>query len=560
MTDHHEDREHAGMNRRSFIRRAAAGGALLAAGPVRAAFAGPGAGGGSEASGGGGSRFDLEEATVAGLQEEMGTGRTTSRDLTRKYLVRIGSMDKTGPALHHVIETNPEALAIAEALDAERKRKGLRGPLHGIPVLVKDNVATADRMQTTAGSLALAGAAPPRDSFVAKKLRDAGAVILGKANLSEWANFRSTHSSSGWSARGGQGKNPYALDRNPCGSSSGSGAGVSANYCTVAVGTETDGSVVCPSATNGVVGMKPTLGLVSRAGIVPISHTQDTAGPIARTVTDAAVLLTALAGADPADPATAASAGHVEADYTRYLDPNGLRGARIGVAREKFFGYSAKADAVIETAIKDLERLGATIVDPANIPHAGDYDDAEFEVLLYEFKADLEKYFREWAPTARVKTLKDVIDFNERNHAAELRYFGQEIMVMAEAKGPLTDPDYQDALAKCKKLSRDEGLDAVMNENRLDAVIMPTGGPAWTTDLVNGDHYLGGSSTPAAVSGYPSITVPAGFVFGLPIGLSFVARAWEEPKLLRLAFAYEQGTHHRRPPRFLPAADLGIQG
>jgi len=560
MTDHDDGREQAGMNRRSFIRRAAAGGALLAAGPARAAFAAPTGGGGSEASGGGGTRFDLEEATVAGLQEEMRTGRTTSRELTRKYLVRIGAMDKVGPALHHVIETNPEALAIAEALDGERKRKGPRGSLHGIPVLVKDNVATADRMQTTAGSMALAGAAPPRDSFVAAKLRDAGAVILGKANLSEWANFRSTHSSSGWSGRGGQGKNPYALDRNPCGSSSGSGAGVSANYCTVAVGTETDGSIVCPSATNGVVGMKPTLGLVSRAGIVPISHTQDTAGPIARTVADAAILLTALAGADPADPATAASAGHVEPDYTRFLDPNGLRGARIGVAREKFFGYSAKADAVIEAAIKDLERLGATIVDPADIPHAGEYDDAEFDVLLYEFKADLEKYFREWAPGARVKTLKDVIDFNERNRASELRYFGQEIMVMAEEKGPLTDPAYLDALAKCGKLSREEGLDAVMNQNRLDAVIMPTGGPAWTTDLVNGDHYLGGSSTPAAVSGYPSITVPAGFVFGLPIGLTFVGRAWEEPRLLKLAYAYEQGTHHRRPPRFLPTADLGAQG
>ena len=556
MTDHDDHREHAGMNRRSFIRRAAAGGALFAAAPMRAAFGAPGDAGGPGASGGG-PRFDLEEATLAGLQEDLRAGRTTSRELTRKYLVRIGAMDKAGPALHHVIETNPEALAIAEGLDAERKQKGPRGPLHGIPVLVKDNVATADRMQTTAGSLALAGAAPPGDSFVAKKLREAGAVILGKANLSEWANFRSTHSSSGWSARGGQGRNPYALDRNPCGSSSGSAAGVSSNYCAVAVGTETDGSIVCPSATNGVVGLKPTLGLVSRSGIVPISHSQDTAGPIARTVADAAILLAALAGPDPSDPATAASAGHVEPDYTRFLDPGGLRGARIGVAREKFFGYSKPADALIEAAIKDLERLGATIVDPADIPHAGEYDDAEFEVLLYEFKADLEAYFRTWAPGGRVKTLKDVIDFNERNRVSELRYFGQELMVMAEEKGPLTDPAYLEALATCRKLSREEGIDAVMNANRLDALVMPTGGPAWTTDLVNGDHYLGGSSTPAAVSGYPSITVPAGFVFGLPVGISFVGRAWDEPKLLKLAFAYEQGTHHRRPPRFLPTADLG---
>ncbi len=560
MAGKNGSRDRAGMSRRNFLQKAAAGGAVFAAGPTMA-FAAPAGGGGAGSGSGSGAAppFDLEETTVAGLQEQMRRGGT-SREITRKYMVRIDAMNEQGADLRHVIELNPEALAIAEALDQERKQKGVRGPLHGIPVLIKDNIATADRMQTTAGSLALAGAAPPRDSFVAKKLREAGAVILGKANLSEWANFRSTHSSSGWSARGGQARNPYALDRNPCGSSSGSGAGVSANLCAVAVGTETDGSVVCPSATNGVVGIKPTLGLVSRSGIVPISHTQDTAGPMARTVTDAAILLGALAGADPDDPATGASAGHVEADYTKYLDAGGLRGARIGVAREKFFGYSDKADRVIEAALKDLSRLGATVVDPANIPHAGEYDDAEFDVLLYEFKADLEKYFREWAPSGAVKTLQDVIDFNERNRTSELRYFGQEIMVMAQEKGPLTDQAYLDALAKCGKLSRDEGLDALFNEQRLDAVVMPTGGPAWTTDLVNGDHYSGGSSTPAAVSGYPSITVPAGFVFGLPIGLSFVGRAWSEPVLLRLAFAYEQGTHHRRPPRFLPSADLTLPG
>ncbi len=468
----------------------------MAAGPVRSVFAAPpgeeGPAGGGSGSGGA-PPFDLEEATLADLQGRMRDGKLTSREITRRYLVRIEATNLMGPELRHVIETNPEALTLAEALDAERKAQGPRGPLHGVPVLIKDNIATADRMQTTAGSLALAGAAPPRDSFVAARLREAGAVILGKANLSEWANFRSTRSSSGWSARGGQTRNPYALDRSPCGSSSGSGAGVSANLCAVAVGTETDGSVVCPSATNGVVGVKPTLGLVSRSGIVPIAHSQDTAGPMARTVTDAAILLGALAGVDPMDPATAAAGRHREEDYTRFLDPNGLAGARIGVAREKFFGYSDPADRIVETALEDLKRLGAEIVDPADIPHAGEYDDAEFEVLLYEFKADLEAYLREWAPTAGVKSLADVIAFNEAHREEELRFFGQEIMHLAEEKGPLSDPAYQDALDKCRRLSRKEGIDAVMHEHRLDALVMPTGGPAWTTDLVNGDHYLGGA-------------------------------------------------------------------
>jgi len=495
--------------------------------------------------------FALQEATIADLQAGMQSGKYTARGLCEYYLTRVDELDGRGPALHSVIETNPEALTTAEQLDTERKTKGPRGPLHGIPVLVKDNIATADRMATTAGSLALVGAKPPADAAVAARLRAAGAVILGKANLSEWANFRSSNSSSGWSARGGQCKNPYALDRSPCGSSSGTAAAIAANFAAVGVGTETDGSIVCPAAACSLVGIKPTLGLVSRTGIVPIAHSQDTAGPMARTVRDAAVLLGALAGADARDAATSAAPTAVP-DYTRSLDPKGLDGARIGVARTKLFGYHAATDAVINQAIDVLRRAGAVIVDPADIPHLGEYDDAELTVLLYEFKADLNRYLAEFAPGAPVKTLQDVIVFNERNREREMPYFGQDLFVKAQDKGPPSDQAYRDALDKCRKLGREEGLRATLDQQKLDAIVAPTGNPAWPIDLVNGDHFLGGSSTPAAVAGFPHVTVPAGYVFGLPVGLSFIGAPWSEATLVRLAYAYEQATTLRQPPKFPP--------
>jgi amidase len=498
--------------------------------------------------------FDLEEATLASLQEGMKSGKYTARSLTEKYLARIDAVDKRGAAVNSVIELNPDALAIADELDRERKTKGARGPLHGIPVLIKDNIATGDRMMTTAGSLALLGSIAPQDAFIARKLREAGAVILGKTNLSEWANIRSEHSSSGWSARGGQTHNPYALDRNPCGSSSGSGAAVSANFCAVAIGTETDGSIVCPSGANGTVGIKPTVGLVSRAGIIPISHTQDTAGPMTRTVADAAAVLTAIAGRDPNDEATGARGNAVE-DYTRSLDPNGLRGARIGVVR-KNFGFSEPVDALMKDAMEVMQKQGAVLVDPVEIESLGKFDDAELQVLLYELKTDLNEYLPKWAPKAQVKTLKDVIAFNEQNRAKEMPFFGQDLFIKAEAKGPLSDKEYRDALEKCRKLTRAEGIDAVMEKHNLDALIAPTGGPAWLTDHIDGDHFGGGSSSLAAVAGYPDIAVPAGFIFGLPICISFFGRAWSEPKLIKIAYAFEQATKHRRPPRFLPAAEV----
>jgi amidase len=500
--------------------------------------------------------FELEEATVQQLQDGMRAGRYTARSLAEAYLGRIGEIDRAGPTLRSVIETNPDALAIADAMDAERRSGRVRGPLHGIPVLIKDNVDTGDKMMTTAGSLALDGRPAPRDAFVAERLRSAGAVIIGKTNLSEWANFRSTRSSSGWSGRGGQVLNPYALDRSPCGSSSGSGAAIAANLAAVAVGTETDGSIVCPSAHTSVVGIKPTLGLVSRAGIIPISHSQDTAGPMARTVADAAALLSVLAGVDPRDPATAAARGRAQSDYTRFLDPAGLRGARIGVARERLFGYDPHADRVIEDAIVAMRQLGATIVDPANIPHLGQYDNDEFTVLLYDFKADLNAYLATRGATSQVRTLADVIAFNEREKAREMPFFGQEIMHMAQEKGPLTDKAYRDARAKSLRMAGREGIDAVMAQHRLDAIVAPTSSLSWPHDVLLGDHGLGGSSTPAAVAGYPNITVPAGYAFGLPVGIMFTGRAWSEPTLIRLAFAFEQGTKLRKPPRFLPTADF----
>ncbi len=498
------------------------------------------------------AKFELEEATIADLQSAMAAGKFTSRSIVEQYSDRIDELDRKGPELRHVIEVNPDARSIAEALDEERKSGKVRGPLHGIPVLLKDNIDTADRMTTTAGSYALEGSIPLRDAFISQRLREAGAVLLGKANMSEWANFRSTRSSSGWSGRGGQAKNPYVLDRNPCGSSSGSAGAVAANLCALAIGTETDGSIVCPAAMVGIVGLKPTLGLVSRSGIIPIAHSQDTAGPMTRTVRDAAILLNALVGVDARDRATTPSRAKGFTDYTQFLVPDGLKGARIGVAREKFFGYSATADKAIDEAIDQLKRLGAVIVDPANIPTAGKFDDSEFDVLLYEFKADLNAYLATLGPRAPVRTLKDIIDFNDRNRDREMPYFGQEIMLMAQKKGPLSERKYRAALAANLRMSRTQGIDAVMEKHRLDALVAPTGSPAWPTDLINGDHYLGASSTPAAVAGYPNIQVPAGHVHGLPVGISFFGRAWSEPVLLRFAYAFEQATKHRRPPQFLP--------
>jgi len=494
--------------------------------------------------------FELDEITIADLQDGMKSSKFSARSLIEKYTARINEIDKQGPAVNAVIELNPEAEAIADALDQERKAKGPRGPLHGIPVLIKDNIDTSDRMMTTAGSLALVGSKPPKDSFVAAKLRLAGAVILGKTNLSEWANIRSNHSTSGWSGRGGLTKNPYALDRNPCGSSSGTGAGISANLAAAGIGTETDGSIVCPSSSNGLAGIKPTVGLVSRSGIIPISHSQDSAGPMCRTVRDAAILLGALTGPDPEDPATAASAGKSQSDYAQYCDPNGLKGARIGVAR-KYFGFSDAVDALMEESLDVMKRQGATLVDPADIETLGKFDDTELLVFLYELKADLNAYLARLGAGAPLRSLKEIIEYNERNRQKEMPYFGQDLFIKAEAKGPLSEKTYLDALAKNHQLARTEGIDAILNKHQLDALVAPTGGPAWLTDLVNGDHVGGGSSNAAAVAGYPNINVTAGSIFGLPVGISFFGRAWSEPTLIKLAYAFEQATKARQAPRFL---------
>ena len=501
------------------------------------------------------SSFELEETSISELAEGMASGKYTARSIAEEYLDRIEDIDRDGPKLRSVIELNPDALDIADALDKERKEKGARSPLHGIPILIKDNIDTADRMATTAGSLALVGAKPPKDAFLVQQLRNAGAVILGKTNLSEWANIRSNHSTSGWSGRGGLTKNPYALDRNTSGSSSGSGAAVSANLCAAAVGTETDGSIVSPSSINGIVGIKPTVGLVSRTGVIPISHTQDTPGPMARTVRDAAIVLGVLAGFDAEDKATSDSRGKSSTDYAQYLNPKGLAGARIGVVR-KYFGFHAGVDRVINDALNVLKQQGAVLVDPAEIPTIGKFDDAEMDVLMYELKADLNAYFARLGVSSPVHSLKELIDYNEKNAKSEMPYFGQELFLKAEAKGPLTNKEYIDALKLCRRMSRKEGIDAAMKKFKLDALVAPTDSPAWLTDLIDSDHFLGGSSTIAAVAGYPSITVPAGFVFGLPIGISFFGLEWSEPTLLKFAYAFEQATRSRKPPRFLSTAEV----
>ena len=495
--------------------------------------------------------FELEEATLTQMQQTMQSGKYTSHQLAELYLGRIHALDGQGPSLHAVIELNPDALSEATELDHERKAKGTRSPLHGIPVLIKDNIATGDHMHTTAGSLAMMGARPSIDSAVVARLRAAGAVVLGKTNLSEWANLRSSHSTSGWSARGGQTKMPYVLDRNPSGSSSGSGVAVAANLCAVSVGTETDGSIVSPAGQNGIVGIKPTVGLVSRRGIIPISHTQDTAGPMARSVADAAALLSVLAGVDPDDPATAAAASHMEKNYTRFLDAGRLRGARLGAVR-KYAGYNLDVDRLFDEALAAMKKAGAEIIDPVEIPTLGKFDDQELLVLLYELKADLKAYFDWLGANATMHSLKDVIEFNEKHKDTEMKYFGQELFLQAESKGDLSSVEYRKALADCGRMSRTDGMDAAMDKLKLDALVAPTGNPAWLTDLVNGDHFTGGSSTLAAVAGYPHITVPMGFVWELPVGLSFFGRAWSEGTLIALAYAYERLTTLRRPPRFLP--------
>jgi len=525
------------VERRAVLRVLGAAAVAEATGPVFAA-----------------DRSGPAQAVVSDLQAAMARGTLTSVQLARRYLARIEQIDRHAPRLRSVLEINPQAIQICAALDAERRSKGPRGPLHGIPVLLKDNIATGDSMSTSAGSLALANVKAPKDASLVARLRDAGAVILGKTNLSEWANIRSSHSTSGWSGRGGLTLNPYALDRNPSGSSSGSAVAVAAGLAPVAVGSETDGSIVSPASICSLVGIKPTVGLVSRHGVVPISRTQDTAGPMGCTVADAAALLGAIAGTDPLDQATQVSPVGAT-DYLKALNRAALNGARLGLVRSAYTGLDA-VDALIDLAVAQLKSMGATIVDPVELPDTKQYADAELDVLLYELKAGLNEYLPEFAPGATVRTLADVIAFNERERSRELRLFSQDLLVKAQAKGGLSEPAYRDALALCRRLARAEGIDRALSEHQLDALIAPTGGPAWLTDLINGDTPGASFSTPAAVAGYPHITVPAGFVAGLPIGLSFVGTAFTEAKLIGFAYAFEQATQHRRAPSFAQTASI----
>jgi amidase len=541
------------MNRRRFLGYSALGGATLASGsvPFGCAPAEP-----PSVEPKADAPFELLEATVADLQQGMQSGQWTARSVTEAYLARIEALDRSGPELRALIETNPEALEIADELDAERRADRPRGPLHGIPVAIKDNLDTHDRMTTTAGSLALEGSIPKEDSFLAAKLREAGAILLAKANMSEWAYWRGLKASSGWSARGGQCRNPYALDRNPCGSSSGSGVAASANLAALTIGTETGGSIMCPSSINGIVGIKPTVGLWSRSGIIPISHSQDTAGPMTRTVRDAAVLLGPLTGVDPRDRATAASEGKSHADYTTFLDPKALSGARLGIARN-FPGFNPEVLALFERALEDLRKEGAVLVDPANMPNMdqGDvFQELPTLVLDYEFKAGINAYLESLGPESRMKSLEDLVKFNEEHRDREMPFFGQERFLTSLSRGPLTEPKYLQAVTTIQRKTREEGIDALVGQHQLEAIVAPTSGPAWLTDHVLGDRLDGGfSAGPAAIAGYPDITVPMGFISGLPVGISFFGPAWSEPKLLAIAYAYEQTTKHRKPPEFLPS-------
>lgn len=526
---------------------------ISCAAALAALLFGPGTGIAADA--GAGPEVATEEDSIVDLARKLGEGKETSHSLTEKLIARIEAIDRKGPALASVLELNPDALQIADQLDAERKSKGPRGPLHGVPILIKDNIATSDRMMTTAGSLALEGLIAPVDAHVARRLREAGAVLLGKTNLSEWANIRSAFSTSGWSGRGGQTKNPYVLDRNASGSSSGSGAAVAAGLAPAAIGTETDGSITSPAGACALVGLKPTIGLVSRSGIIPIAHSQDTAGPMTRTVADTAIVLDAIAGVDPRDPSTLKAPKRDRA-YASFLDPKGLSGARIGVVRQ-LFGKSPHADRVAEAAIARMKELGAVIVDPVDIPTATKLGDDELLVLLYELKADLAAYLGPLGAAARVHSLAEVIAFNEANADRELRLFGQDLFIAAEKKGPLTSKEYRTALARNQRRARAEGIDAAVKKHRLDALFGPTQGPPGLIDPIAADYGCAGNSTSLpAVAGYPHITVPGGFVAGLPIGVSFFGRAFSEGALIRTAYAFEQATHHQRPPRFLRTADL----
>ncbi len=490
----------------------------------------------------------IEELTIKQLQQGYNDGKYTVKDIVKLYLDRINEIDKNGPKLNSVIVVNPEALAIAEKLDNDAKDGKRKGPLFGVPVIIKDNIDTHDSMPTTAGATALRKSFPQKDSFIAKKLREAGAIIIAKSNLSEWANFRAKMSSSGWSGVGGQTKNPYVLDRNPCGSSSGSGVAVSANLCMVAIGTETNGSIVCPSNNNGIVGIKPTVGLLSRSGIVPISFTQDTPGPMGRTVEDAALSLGALTGIDSSDSKTLASQGKSQTDYTRFLKKDGLKGKRIGLDK-KSMGFSDKVDTLMNKAIAYLKASGAEVVE-FEFPKTDNYDEASFDVLLYEFKDGLNKYFAGLGNNAPVKNIKDLIEFN-KSDSIELKYFDQNLLEQADKKGDLNSADYKKALAKMLKATREDGIDKVMNVYKLDAIMAPTGSPAWKTDLILGDHFVGGSSSLAAISGYPAIVVPMGFVENLPVDITFFGKAWSEPLLIEIAYGYEQGTKHRNAPKYI---------
>jgi amidase len=493
--------------------------------------------------------FEFDEANVAALEQRMADGSLSAHTLTARYLERIAALDAAGPALHAVIEVNPDALADADALDAERRAGHVRGALHGIPVLLKDNIEAAGRLHTSAGSLALANAIAEHDATIVARLRAAGANVLGKTNLSEWANFRSSNASSGWSGRGGQTKNPYALDRNACGSSSGTGAAIAANFATVGVGTETDGSIVCPSSVSGLVGIKPTLGLISRAGIVPLAHSQDSAGPMTRSVADAALLLGVLAGSDPRDAATAPANAHA-ADYLKALDANGLRGARLGIVR-KMAGFHPDVEALFARNVEALKAAGAIVIDNVELADAGKYDDDEFAVLQYEFKHDINAYLSALPASANApRSLADLIAFDERERAREMPWFGQDIFEKSQARGALTDAAYRRARSTSHTMAA-HGIDGALAKQHLDALIAPTAGPAWITDWIDGDHAAGNTSQPAAVAGYPHITVPAGDVHGLPVGLSFFAGAWSEARLIKFAYAFEQATHARKAPRFL---------